>query len=125
MAALVHRTDEEPAPHNARSTTTFLDFSNNSVFIEFSPFVPEWPSPSPDKISNDINISQEHLKDECQNKETDEDVVSIGFNPGYRFYFAFTALAVLAMMVALDGTAVSVALPVCTLKSFKYCFRNT
>ena len=35
------------------------------------------------------------------------------FKPGYRFYMAFSSLAVLAMMVSLDGTSVSVALPVC------------
>ena len=34
------------------------------------------------------------------------------FKPGYRFYMAFASLAVLAMMVSLDGTSVSVALPV-------------
>ena len=34
------------------------------------------------------------------------------FDPGYRFYLAFLSLAVLAMMVSLDGTSVSVALPV-------------
>lgn len=34
------------------------------------------------------------------------------FQPGYRFYLAFSSLAVLAMMVSLDGTSVSVALPV-------------
>lgn len=34
------------------------------------------------------------------------------FEPGYRFYLAFSSLAVLAMMVSLDGTSVSVALPV-------------
>lgn len=34
------------------------------------------------------------------------------FHPGARFYLAFSSLAVLAMMVSLDGTSVSVALPV-------------
>lgn len=34
------------------------------------------------------------------------------FRPAYRFYFAFSSLAVLAMMVSVDGTSVSVALPV-------------
>ena len=34
------------------------------------------------------------------------------FDPGWRFYLAFSSLAVLAMMVSLDGTSVSVALPV-------------
>lgn len=40
------------------------------------------------------------------------------FRPGYCFYLAFSSLAVLAMMVSLDGTSVSVALPVCPLHSF-------
>ena len=35
-----------------------------------------------------------------------------GFRPGYRFYLAFASLTILAMMVSLDGTSVSVALPV-------------
>ena len=34
------------------------------------------------------------------------------FSPGYRFYLAFASLSIIAMMVALDGTSVSVALPV-------------
>ena len=34
------------------------------------------------------------------------------FKPGYQFYLAFSSLTVLAMMVSLDGTSVSVALPV-------------
>ncbi|KAK5088025.1 hypothetical protein LTS08_004913 [Lithohypha guttulata] len=34
------------------------------------------------------------------------------FQPGRRFYLAFLALAVLTLMVALDGTSLSVALPV-------------
>lgn len=34
------------------------------------------------------------------------------FKPGYRFYLAFSSLAVLALMVSLDSTSVSVALPV-------------
>ncbi|KAL9035112.1 MAG: hypothetical protein Q9214_006737, partial [Letrouitia sp. 1 TL-2023] len=34
------------------------------------------------------------------------------FKPGYGFYLAFSSLAVLAMMVSLDGTSVSVALPI-------------
>lgn len=36
------------------------------------------------------------------------------FKPGYRFYLAFLTLAVLTLMVALDGTSLSVALPVST-----------
>lgn len=37
---------------------------------------------------------------------------AVTFNPGARFYMAFSSLVVLAMMVSLDGTSVSVALPV-------------
>ena len=33
------------------------------------------------------------------------------FHPGKRFYLAYSSLAVLVMMVALDGSSVSVALP--------------
>lgn len=40
------------------------------------------------------------------------------FEPGYRFYLAFSSLAVLAMMVSLDGTSVSVALPVCAFLNY-------
>lgn len=34
------------------------------------------------------------------------------FKPGHRFYFAFGTLSILTLMVALDGTSISVALPV-------------
>ena len=50
--------------------------------------------------------------------EYDPDTVDGSFNgasrfePRYRFYLAFSSLAVLAMMVSLGGTSVSVALPV-------------
>lgn len=41
----------------------------------------------------------------------DKDAVPT-FQPGRRFYLAFLALAVLTLMVALDGTSLSVALPI-------------
>jgi hypothetical protein len=34
------------------------------------------------------------------------------FKPGHRFYLAFGTLSILTLMVALDGTSISVALPV-------------
>ncbi|KAL3486595.1 major facilitator superfamily domain-containing protein [Aspergillus germanicus] len=47
-----------------------------------------------------------------QNGDLDpDDDGAITFNPGARFYLAFSSLVVLAMMVSLDGTSVSVALP--------------
>ena len=56
-------------------------------------------------------------EDEAIMKETEpetkgEEAEIAPFKPGYRFYMAFSSLAVLAMMVSLDGTSVSVALPV-------------
>lgn len=41
-----------------------------------------------------------------------DDDSAVTFNPGARFYMAFSSLVVLATMVSLDGTSVSVALPV-------------
>lgn len=38
------------------------------------------------------------------------------FHPNTRFYLAFAALAVLTLMVALDGTSISVALPIIAQK---------
>jgi hypothetical protein len=35
------------------------------------------------------------------------------FKLGMRFYLAFATLSILTLMVALDGTSISVALPVC------------
>lgn len=37
---------------------------------------------------------------------------AVAFRPGTRFYLAFSALAALSLVVALDGTSISVALPV-------------
>lgn len=45
-------------------------------------------------------------------KETETQTAAASFKPGYRFYMAFSSLALLAMMASLDGTSVSVALPV-------------
>ena len=41
---------------------------------------------------------------------------SVEFNPTRRFYLAFASLAMLTLMVALDGTSLSVALPVSWLR---------
>jgi hypothetical protein len=63
-------------------------------------------------ILNSNNGLEERTEDGRRKEKKDGDADSIEFNPDYRFYLAFSSLAVLAMMVALDGTAVSVALPV-------------
>ena len=56
--------------------------------LSSDPATPSSPAPSVDK--------------------TDEEE----FHPGYRFYLAFATLSILTLMVALDGTSISVALPV-------------
>jgi MFS family permease len=40
----------------------------------------------------------------------------VEFNPGRRFFLAFAVLATLTLMVAIDGTSISVALPIIAKK---------
>jgi hypothetical protein len=105
MAALVRRTDEDLASYALRSSTGNVGLGNYTANVE---------------LRNKANSPEEYVEILQQNENTDANAASITFNPGYRFYLAFTALAVLAMMVALDGTAVSVALPVCTISSSNF-----
>jgi hypothetical protein len=50
--------------------------------------------------------------------EMEVQTAAASFKPGYHFYMAFSSLALLAMMASLDGTSVSVALPVRPLLPF-------
>lgn len=50
------------------------------------------------------------LRTDQQPLQPSQDAVQ--FHPGSRFYLAFSALAALSLVVALDGTSLSVALPV-------------
>jgi hypothetical protein len=68
------------------------------------------PSPPTDNATSVPPQSAPQSQDD--NINNSQDASNIVFNPGARFYFAFSSLTVLAMMVALDGTSVSVALPV-------------
>lgn len=47
---------------------------------------------------------------DCEPLRPTEDAAA--FRPGSRFYLAFSALAALSLVVALDGTSLSVALPI-------------
>ena len=48
------------------------------------------------------------------------------FSPDWRFYLAFVSLAILTLMVALDATSISVALPVRhTISSFLPSFADS
>jgi hypothetical protein len=106
MADLEYRTDEDPISYAFRSSTPNLDFGD---FGNYTANI---------GLQNYANMPKEHVGNQQQNEGADVGAASITFDPGYRFYLAFTAIAVLAMMVALDGTAVSVALPVCTILPF-------
>lgn len=44
----------------------------------------------------------------------------VTFNPGGRFHLAFASITVLAMMVSLDSTSISVALPVSIVSVFRF-----
>ncbi|KAI9370387.1 major facilitator superfamily domain-containing protein [Aspergillus egyptiacus] len=55
--------------------------------------------------NNDAPLSGTSEETGCEDE-------TVSFNPGARFYMAFSSLVVLAMMVSLDGTSVSVALPI-------------
>lgn len=76
-----------------------------------------------DKVvqNGDANLSEEVLHDDeaphdnnvnqGDNANHQQDPPAT-FKPSLRFYLAFSSLTVLAMMVSLDGTSLSVALPV-------------
>lgn len=49
------------------------------------------------------------VTDQIPLRPSEDEVV---FRPGSRFYLAFSALAALSLVVALDGTSLSVALPI-------------
>lgn len=72
------------------------------------------PSPEDDASKRQLSSTgtdekpEEHAKQEEPVPGDD----GVEWSPGYRFYLAFSALAVLALMASLDGTSVSVALPV-------------
>ncbi|KAL2843261.1 major facilitator superfamily domain-containing protein [Aspergillus pseudodeflectus] len=57
-----------------------------------------------------LSGQSEEKPDQNEDPGLDDDG-AITFNPGVPFYMAFSSLVVLAMMVSLDGTSVSVALP--------------
>lgn len=71
------------------------------------------------KIQNgDDRLGHERGGEGSRGQIKGEDTDGDKFRPGYQFYLAFSSLAVLALMVSLDGTSVSVALPVRPLLSF-------
>ena len=69
-------------------------------------------APPSDGANKEDNVGTAAATDEHESdtvNASSKDVTK--FNPGKRFYLAYSSLAVLVMMVALDGSSVSVALP--------------
>ncbi|OCL11843.1 MFS general substrate transporter [Glonium stellatum] len=54
------------------------------------------------------------LKEEARapSEKSSASTTESGFNPGWRFYLAFSSLSVITLMAALDATSISVALPI-------------
>ena len=76
--------------------------------------IKEEPSPAEGphglaKVSSAAMMGLPTRKDSMTSQQTREE---LEFKPSTRLYVAFLTLAVITLMVALDGTSLSVALPV-------------
>ena len=87
-----------------------------------SPIPPKARIHEPKPSSHSDVFPHEGQRSSIKSKDKQTDVSQ--FKPGYQFYLAFSSLAVLAMMVSLDGTSVSVALPVRHHLSFQKLSRE-
>jgi hypothetical protein len=82
-----------------------------------SPEIPEATlqsnTTSPDTNSNDAASStkDEHSPERLPKGQGDIDAYATTFEPGWRFYLAFSSLLVITLMAALDATSLSVAIP--------------
>ena len=69
--------------------------------------------PGPEVVDNmPLPSNEDAAAAVAASREKEENDSLTNFNPGIWFYMAFVTLAVLTLIVALDGTALSVALPV-------------
>lgn len=66
-------------------------------------------------VKAEHQVSARSITDSTADAEGDHGI-STTFNPGLKFYLAFMSFAVLILMVALDATTLSVALPVCYVR---------
>ncbi|KAL6715950.1 hypothetical protein ACLMJK_006912 [Lecanora helva] len=72
-------------------------------------------------ITPEVSITKRNESDNESTKSSLRQIQSIGvpeddFKPSKKLYIAFTTLAVITLMVALDGTSLSVALPIVAQK---------
>jgi hypothetical protein len=81
------------------------------------------PSTSPDTATSITEKNAEESNENVAVTTTTDDQSNDGpvtFNPGGRFHLAFASITVLAMMVSLDSTSISVALPVSIVPGFTF-----
>lgn len=82
------------------------------------------PSPSPSVLDSNLEskitlptpnqdpVLEEQSRAPSEESASTTESSSAAFNPGWRFYLAFSSLSVITLMAALDATSISVALPV-------------
>lgn len=62
--------------------------------------------------SSSITNGTENIRQHVDRRSQEKKLEPLEFKPSTRLYLAFLTLAVITMAVALDGTSLSVALPV-------------
>ena len=88
-------------PHLFRLQQRFFKMSRTTSITPHDASTPKGP----------VRDGKEKLQSTQSSEERD---IRADFKPGARFYWAFGSLMLLALMTALDGTSISVALPIMT-----------
>lgn len=109
--------------HFSLSPADRLGLANIYTPGEDLPEVPRIPSVYHHNRSRTSVYPTDFIAEEYRNSTTStlrrlqlDKAAGPAFEPNLRFYLAFSALAALSLVVALDGTSISVALPVITQK---------
>lgn len=79
-------------------------------------------TPGASAQANNNNSTAPHIEDAASSEKSDSrealpkgqgdvDAYATTFEPGWRFYLAFSSLLVITLMAALDATSLSVAIP--------------
>ena len=67
--------------------------------------------PNDDTAASEKKEGAPNLQYSPSKGQGDVDAHAMEFNPGWRFYLAFSSLLVITLMAALDATSLSVAIP--------------
>ncbi|KAB8360571.1 hypothetical protein FH972_024311 [Carpinus fangiana] len=111
----IHRPRFSQSLQHATTLSSARRTCASAIFLELVALIMADPSPA-DHTSQPQSSSFSGDEKTTPQSEHQQELVpgddGVEWKPGYRFYLAFSALAVLALMASLDGTSVSVALPV-------------